>query len=243
MTLPLVKRLINDIITCALVASITNHYQKILSKEDAINLGLTGKANNGAGNRDKIQELFDVTAFYGNSRESKRYPENKEPDEAVIKQIEEFKKHLPKKTGAIVGYKIHGLRSTSHSYDHPIRKDIRTHFKGKPCVFCGQKGDCVDHKNDLYNDTRVLSEDTQTESDFQSTCNACNTIKRGHSYKTKLSGKRFPATNIPSLAVFEIDFLIGDESYDKDDPNALVGTYWYDPVAFMEGVNQRLRNP
>jgi hypothetical protein len=42
------------------------------------------------------------------------------------------------------------------------------------------------------------------------------------------------------LAVFGVDFLEGDESYDPADPHAMVGTYWYDPVAFLAGVKARL---
>jgi hypothetical protein len=29
-----------------------------------------------------------------------------------------------------------------------------------------------------------------------------------------------------------IKFTKGDENYDSNDPDALVGTYWYDPIAF-----------
>ena len=29
-----------------------------------------------------------------------------------------------------------------------------------------------------------------------------------------------------------IKFTQGDETYDSSDPNALVGTYWYDPISF-----------
>jgi len=236
-----ISSVLDEIITKVEVLSGTDDFQKIFSKENAIKIGLTGKANNGAGNRDKIQCMYDVSSIYGNARESKRYPVDIAPDESDIAKIEEFKQSLPQKTPAIVGYLIHGY-NTCPSTGFPIRKDIREYFKRKPCVFCGLKGTCVDHKNDLYNDPRVKSEETQEIADFQSTCNACNTIKRGHSDKTKKSGKRFPATNIPSLAPLEIDFLVGDESYNKDDPNALVGTYFYDPVAFMEGAIQRIQS-
>lgn len=39
------------------------------------------------------------------------------------------------------------------------------------------------------------------------------------------TGKRYPATNIPSVSVFGVDFLFGDESYDPEDPNATLGSY------------------
>ena len=45
-------------------------------------------------------------------------------------------------------------------------------------------------------------------------------------------------TNIPQLKVFGIDFISGDENYDPEDPNAMVGTYWYDPSAFTSYILQ-----
>lgn len=37
-----------------------------------------------------------------------------------------------------------------------------------------------------------------------------------------------------------IDFISGDETFDTNDPNAMVGTYWYDPVAFMKHIKQTI---
>ena len=31
-----------------------------------------------------------------------------------------------------------------------------------------------------------------------------------------------------------MDFIEGDETFDPKDPNAMVGTYWYDPVLFLK---------
>ena len=117
----------------------------------------------------------------------------------------------------------------------PIRPDIEKHHKAMGCVVCGSRSDLVtDHKNDLYNDLRVLDAKTQTIDDFQCLCNHCNLQKRQISKKTKEIGKRIGATTIPSLAIFGIDFVEGDESIDESDVNAMVGTYWYDPVEFMK---------
>ena len=39
------------------------------------------------------------------------------------------------------------------------------------CIVCGSASDIViDHKNDLYNDPRVLNSDTQVPDDFQTLC-------------------------------------------------------------------------
>lgn len=115
----------------------------------------------------------------------------------------------------------------------PIRKDIHKYHKSMGCVVCGSHSDlCTDHKNDLYNDPRVLDTKTQTIDDFQCLCNHCNLQKRQIAKMTKETGKRFPATKIPSLAPFGIDFIQGDETYDENDVDAMKGTYWYDPVMF-----------
>ena len=150
----------------------------------------------------------------------------------------EFKRLNDKKTGKILAIRINGLNEiTISNKNHPIsdriHKEIRD-SKDSACVVCGSKSYLVtDHKIDLYNDHRVLSEKTQTLDDFQCLCNHCNLQKRQVSKKTKETNKRYGATNIPQLKVFGIDFISGDENYDPEDPNAMVGTYWYDPPAFM----------
>lgn len=125
----------------------------------------------------------------------------------------------------------------------PIRPDIEKHHKSMGCVVCGSHSDLVtDHKNDLYNDLRVLDRKTQTIEDFQCLCNHCNLQKRQVSKVTKETGKRVGATTIPSLAIFGVDFVEGDENIDESDVNAMVGTYWYDPVEFMKKIKEKIIN-
>ena len=142
---------------------------------------------------------------------------------------------------------IIALRTTGLSDDvlygasRPIRKDIHYYHKSGACVVCGSKSDLVtDHKNDLYNDPRVLDTKTQTIDDFQCLCNHCNLQKRQISKKTIEEGKRIGATTIPSLAVFGIDFTEGGETFNPQDINAMKGTYWYDPVEFMKQLKTRM---
>ena len=78
--------------------------------------------------------------------------------------------------------------------------------------------------------------ETQTKEDFQSLCNKCNLIKRQVSKDTIKTKKRYGATNIPLLKVFDIDFIEGDETFNPDDINAMKGTFWYDPIAFTDGI-------
>ena len=49
-------------------------------------------------------------------------------------------------------------------------------------------------------------------------------------------GKRWGATNIPSLKHWGIDFTQGGETYDPRDTDAMVGTYWYDPIQFHKDI-------
>ena len=143
--------------------------------------------------------------------------------------------------------KITALRTVGLSDDflygaeRPINKDIRNYYSTMPCVVCGSRSSLVvDHKNDLYNDPRVLSADTQTLDDFQSLCNHCNLQKREISKKTRETGLRIGATHIPQMAIWEVDFISGDENYDPRDINAMVGSYWYDPVLFMNEIKKRM---
>lgn len=144
---------------------------------------------------------------------------------------------------------IKALRTTGFSDNElygasrPIRPDIDKYHKSMGCVVCGSHSDLVtDHKNDLYNDLRVLDRKTQTIEDFQCLCNHCNLQKRQVSKVTKETGKRIGATKIPSLAIFGVDFVEGDYSIDESDVNAMVGTYWYDPVEFMKKIKEKLIN-
>lgn len=144
-----------------------------------------------------------------------------------------------KTTGKIEKLRLVGLNDDS-KIGRPIGRKVRDFYKGKPCVFCGNSDIIIDHKNDLYNDPRVLKVETQTVEDFQPLCNACNLRKRQVCKKSKEEGKRYAATRIPMLAIFGIDFIEGDETLDVNDPNAMVGTFWYDPERFMKFIHQGL---
>ena len=50
----------------------------------------------------------------------------------------------------------------------------------------------------------------------------------------KKKNKRYPATKIRSLKILNIKYVNGDKTYDENDPNTMVGTYWYDPIKFIE---------
>ena len=161
-----------------------------------------------------------------------------EPELEVVTSI--FKKHTQPQPGNNIQYlKVFGIKEPDLS--RPIRDDIRQQYKTQPCVVCGSCSELVcDHKNDLYNDPRVLNRDTQTMDDFQSLCNHCNLQKRQVMKTTRQTGKRYGATMIPGLFVYGIDFTQGDETLDMESPSALIGTYWYDPIQFHHTIMKRL---
>lgn len=141
------------------------------------------------------------------------------------------------KVGKILTLQLVGIDKNNCNTNRPIRSDINEYYTRRCCVVCGSRSGVVtDHKNDLYNDPRVLNIQTQTFDDFQSLCTHCNLEKREVNKKTRKTGKRYGATNIPQIAIFNTDFTCGNEDFDPDDPNAMVGTYWHDPIDFLKKV-------
>ena len=136
---------------------------------------------------------------------------------------------------------IQKIRTNGYDDNHlnksnrPIRKDIDKYHKEMGCVVCGSKSDLVtDHKNDLYNDERVLHTITQTFEDFQCLCNHCNLQKRQVMKITRKTGKRYSAKNIPQLKYLNVDYTKGNHELNINDKNTLIGTYWYDPIDFIQ---------
>lgn len=100
-----------------------------------------------------------------------------EKEKTKIKYIFIKNCKLSGKGNTIAYLKIFGQDNSYIS--RPIRKNIRDYYKKLPCCVCGSFADLVcDHKNDLYNNPRVLNISTQRKSDFQSLCNHCNLQKR-----------------------------------------------------------------
>lgn len=210
----------------------TDDYRRVLPITKAKEWGLHGGPGNGSGNRAKISKLFDHFTIFADNRSCYPVPKNLEPTKEQLEIIEDYKKTLSNQRGTC-GFFIVGLKDIRERDSRPIREDISCYYKKRTCVRCGSNKDLIpDHKNDLYNDPRVLNRNTQTLDDFQSFCNGCNLIKRGVSQKRDKEGKRQPPPPDIVAANGGILYTTGDESYDPNDPNALVGTYWYDPIEF-----------
>ena len=124
-----------------------------------------------------------------------------------------------------------------------ISQKIRDYFRDESCVSCGTTSNIeIDHKNGLYNDSRVLKNSTQTIDDFQPLCRHCNQVKRESIKKMKETGIRPSAFDIPMLKIFKIEYTSGNKTYDKNDTNWGIGTYWYDPIKFMKYIKIHLTN-
>lgn len=182
--------------------------------------------------RDELSQTELSLSNNGNGRYGKFFNDSR------------FNWEARKEKNKVVALRIIGFDTTNNNNinKRSIRKDIKEYHYTTGCVSCGSKSDLViDHKNDLYNDLRVLNTVTQTIDDFQCLCRHCNLQKRQVCVNTKKYSKRYGATNIPKLKCFGIDFIEGDETFDPNDVNALKGTYWYDPVVFMEYIKNSLK--
>ena len=97
----------------------------------------------------------------------------------------------------------------------------------KKCVVCGTTNNTVfDRKNGLHD-----------IGDFQILCEWHSNQKKNTIHWTIQNNKRYSALNIPSVAIFNISFILGDDKFDINNENALVGTYWHDPVKFMKDAS------
>lgn len=240
-----IKSILDEILTKVEVICETDHYKLILPIEKAKDLDLHGGPGNGSGDRTKMTKLYINTTVYGSAREPMTYPkcynEIIELDENQLNIVEEYKNERIQNnlscSQGVIGFIIHG-ENKDDEVSRPISRDIKIYHLQSPCIACGSNKTICDHKNDLYNDPRVLNTQTQTKEDFQPLCNNCNLRKRAVSLKTVKDKKRQPPP--PSIRLLGIDFTQGNENYDPNDINAMVGTYWYDPIAFMTEVRNRL---
>jgi len=189
----------------------------------------------------KFGTMYKVVMVKRDGTNRKSWDSTDEENTGIDDSIKDYmlqKKYSFTSGQAIYLIMIYGTQVVDGS--RAIRKDIRDTIIKDPCVSCGTKSNIeCDHKNDLYNDPRVNDVSTQRPDDFQPLCKHCNDQKRQIAKDTKNTGKRYGATKIPSLAVFGIDFIEGNEDFDSKSITAMVGTYWYDPVAFTKYIKDR----
>lgn len=142
-------------------------------------------------------------------------------------------KALTRKGGGVKYLQFYGKKPIIPVKDQGIREDIRRTICSQPCCVCFRTDSIeCDHKNDLKNDSRVLDKSTQTLDDFQPLCKHCNMLKKSASQARNKTNKRIGATKY----FYNIDFITGDENFDKNDPNWYKGTYWGDVIEFKKSL-------
>jgi len=153
------------------------------------------------------------------------------------------------------GRAVEKIRTTGfNTSDIKINRPVKPSIKDKLlsdypyCINCGShKNLCLDHKNDMYNDFRVLDSNTQSESDFQVLCNDCNLHLKHHvAYKKEFETKKlhkakdfgkYPDDNFE----YPWEKALTDLNDDPKDIRYINGygpihckmyTYWYDIIEF-----------
>jgi len=211
-----------------LVKKVTDNFTRIASvdklKTDEFKDLYWG--GNGIGDRFANKSV-NYTSVYANGKVC-LYSENDE-DKIPEDLLAEFLQNK-KRVSGIIGIFVHSLRTNTQS--RPIQKQIHREITNRSCVVCGTQSTICDHKNDLYNDSRVLDKYTQLVTDFQPLCNHCNLQKR-QVCKTELqTGIIYSAKNIERYRVYPFEFPWEKKAFDKSDIHCKEGTYWFDPVEF-----------
>ena len=203
-----------------LVKQLSNNYTQIISREEIRKHPIIDWGDNGIGDRF-ARKLFNYTVISKNKTQT--YSET--DDEINDKLLNDFRDKCNIKTNSIIGILIHNEKTKK--INRPISNKIREHYKNSSCVVCGSNSDItIDHKNDLYDDEKVLNIQTQTVDDFQTLCNHCNLQKRQVCKREKQIKQFYSAKNIPMLNVFD-DIISQIENGTKEN------CFWYDPVKFM----------
>jgi hypothetical protein len=212
-----------------MVIQASNHFTRIIPTTEIIEQYpelYWGK--NGVGDR-WAKKKFNYSVVF--NKKTTRYSEHE--DEIPEMLLKEFLETV--KGNGIIGIFVHSVRSTVDP-NRPIRPDISLQIKSESCVVCGTQQTVCDHKNDLYNDPRVLDMKTQTISDFQPLCNHCNLQKRQVCKREEQTHILYSAKKIKRYQKMPFEFPWEKKNWDKDDIHCKVDTYWYDPVEFDQKI-------
>jgi hypothetical protein len=213
-----------------LVIKITDGFSKIIStneiKEKYNELYWGG---NGVGDR-WAKKIFNYSVIY----RKKTYLYSENDDDEIPKYILNNFLETNKKGNGIIGIYVHSKRL--NSLKRPIRRDIHKYITGLSCIVCGTNNTICDHKNDLYNDERVLKLDTQLISDFQPLCNHCNLQKRQICKMEIKMNRLFTAKSIAIYKVYPFEFPWEKKVFDINDIDCKRGTYWFDPIEFNDNI-------
>lgn len=184
---------------------------------------------NGLGDR-WANKKFNYSVIYSNKKPL-LYSENMDdiiPDEI----LQDFLYN--NKGKGIIGIFVHSIRKNIEI--RPIREDIKKTIRKMSCVVCGTQETVCDHKNDFYNDDRVLNTKTQLITDFQPLCNHCNLQKKQIRKNEEKNKKLFSGKNIKRYTIYQFEFPWEKKAYDVTDINNKNGTFWFDPVEFDKNI-------
>jgi 5-methylcytosine-specific restriction endonuclease McrA len=215
-----------------LIIQETDNFTKILSIDKIKQMGLYW-GGNGLGDR-LANKKFNYSSIYS-SKKTSLYSENDDdsipPD--VLSEFLQTNKYKGKRKG-IIGIFVHSIKTNIPP--RPINDNIGKHIRSLSCVVCGTQNTYCDHKNDLYNDIRVLNSETQVINDFQPLCNHCNLQKKEVRRKEVRTQKIYSAKNIQRYKVYPFEFPWEKKVFDKNDIYCKNGTYWFDPVEFDRNI-------
>lgn len=213
-----------------LVMDLTNNLTEILSIDEIKKHPKLYWGGNGVGAR-WVNQKFNYSVIYS-KKPPKKYSEN-ENDEIPTELLQQF---LNTHTGTgIIGIFVHSKRHNIPN--RPIDKKIHKLIVTNPCVVCGTKTDIIcDHKNDLYNDPRVLNTTTQVLTDFQPLCNHCNLQKRQICKEIEKTQKIYSAKNMQRYKQYKFEFPWEKKHFDKTDIYCTNDTHWFDPVEFENKI-------
>jgi len=213
-----------------LIIKLTENFTKVISINEIITNNLYW-GGNGVGDR-WAQKKFNYSVIYS-KKSAKNYSEN-DTDEIPNDTLNTFIKTNNKCSG-IIGIFVHSKRINIQK--RPINKKIHKIIINNSCVICGSNSDIIcDHKNDLYNDERVLNTKNQIISDFQPLCQHCNLQKRQVCKKEEQLQNIYSAKNILMFKMFPFEFPWEKKAFDKTDINCKKDTYWFDPVEFTNKI-------
>lgn len=215
------------------VKRLSNNYKEVIPKDVLVKYPKLMWGGNGVGDR-WANKKFNYTAIYSKKNgKTKCYSEN---DDDVVPQ-DKLVGFLETSSGnGIIGIYVHSKRLFVQQ--RPINKAIRNSIISNCCVCCGSNSEMVcDHKNDLYNDNRVLDATTQLDTDFQPLCNGCNLRKRQACKKERETKKIYSAKEIPMFASWTC-FPWEKKHFDINDVNCKNDTFWFDPVEFNNKIKK-----
>jgi len=211
-----------------IVKLLTNNFTDILSREECTKYKFLNLGNNGIGSR-WCKKIFNFAFIYSTGK-TKIYSEKLNEEICEVK-LDRFLRQKINNKG-IIGIYIFSVRNQKES-NRPIKKSILNIIKKKNCVHCGSSSDIIcDHKNDIYNDQKVLNTKTQILDDFQPLCNHCNLLKR-QIFKDETKNKKlYSAKNLTKYQMFPFEFPWEKKTFNINDIDCKKDTYWYDPVEF-----------